>query len=497
MVLLSDFPAEVLNCISSYCSSADVVNLAIACPRIADAVLPSIYRYIVVDPVPHALSHGRPHRLAHVSVGQQFVPVTTVHTIAGTKQLLDTLARNPELAKHVRSFSVRGNIALNDIALITRVRSALKNLGQLTEFEWTACPELPPSILDDLPHEANGENTELLALTIDLATRPGDLYPRVFLPNLRKLRVRPFLNSELLQWMKKVVSRSFDLEDIQLGRYLDTKSEVGSSFTFVGRSDIHQQPALVPAVSVFFGGAIKRQLRSLRLDMVDTCPEDCAVLTECVDLSQLRELQLVGSGREDEQAHGVLRHISLAAPQLAKVEISWSASQGALAQFLRSCCANARALKLTIHKQPRATLAVLADVCRHLRYLDIEIFCDFHISDLMELEQLTQLEVLKVPFNHSVHSWNISAHMTDLKVLELRTQLATQPMSSHRGQRPANMGLLTGGILDEFDNQFCSPLQNVNLKTAALVNPSLEYLIVDGRVTQLDRFAASAETYAW
>lgn len=502
-MLFQELPPEILSDIGNYCTQADLVNLAIACPNISGTFIPGIYRCIVVDSIPRAMYGLVPFKQICIDSVPKVVAVSTVYTIAGLKRLLDTLSSHPENAAMVRSFSVRGNIGMCDTTLLTKFAKVIRNLSGLIELEWTACPELPPELLLYLPKDSTNCNHSLNSLCVDLAVRAGQAYPLIQFPNLRKFHVRPFLNSQALSWLQSVAHKSENLEELSLSRFLDAKPEVGSSFAFVGLSDVHQRHDVCAAIRSFFEGSVhKYRLKSLDLREIDTHENDAEILCRSVDLSELKVLKLTGSGREDEHNHGILSCITSSRPQLQKVEIDWMASYVATQSFLKNCCKTTLALRLTVREFPNRVLACLKRYCPALTHLDLYFKCEFNLEDLQPLSTMRSLKSLKLPFNYTVDSWEVAAELPELKVLELcwKTPAGSSSFSNdssvRNANRSVNIGLLTSGIHDQWNDSQRSPLQCANIVESMLLNESIEYVIIDGHITPLRSHVSFLESYA-
>lgn len=508
--MLDRLPPEIFTLVSSFCAQADVVNLAIAYPPCADAILRDIYQCIIIDPVPRKLHGDRATKIALIDNGKpQLCSATTVTTIAGIKRLLATLSDSPEHAKKVRSFSVRGNIAMSDNVLIPRIASVLKLLTAVQEFEWTACPELPPGVVAKLG------NTELTSMKVDLAFHADQELPHVRFPYLQSLGVRPFLTKDTLVWLRGMVSECSDLRNLELSRYLDLKSTTGSGFSFLGTSDVDCQNDPVSAVSTFFGrdqddchttftapNSLRWSLETLNLIQIDTSISDVVWLAQKADITGLKELRLVGTGRECEHDHQLLRYIIRQRPQLENAELNWNSSILSHLQFLTECCRNVRALKLTIKDQVFPMLEHLVTTCPLLRHLEIDISCDFSLSDISPLREFQEISYLRLPFSPLVNSWEVALQIPFLKVLKLVNSSSTarsgsSVLSSTAPRPPTSMGLLTNGIMGSWNDQLHSPFKCANIVAAVRTNPSLEYVVVDDQVTNLKIQARALDSYRW
>lgn len=507
--MLDRLPPEVFTLISSFCAQADVVNLAIAYPPSADAIVRDIYQCIIIDPVPRKLHGDRATKVAVIDNGKpQLCSVTTVTTIAGIKRLLATLSDSPEHAKKVRSLSVRGNIAMSDNVLIPRIATVLKFLTSVREFEWTACPELPPEVIAELG------NTELISMKVDLAFHADQKLPSVKFPYLQSLSIRPYLTIDVLIWLREMVSECTDLRNLELSRYLDLKANTGSGFSFLGTSDVDCQNDPVSAVSTFFGfgqsdpstvlpsKSTRWSLETLNLIQIDTNNYDVIQLNQQADITGLKELRLVGTGRECEHEHQLLRYIIRQKPQLEKAELNWNSSILSHVQFLTECCRNVRALKLTIKGQVFPILEHLVTTCPLLQHLEIDITCDFSLSDISPLKKLRETLYLRLPFCPFVNSWEVALQIPFLKVLKLvnnssTARLGSSNLSSLPVRPPTSMGLLTNGIMGSWNDQLHSPFKCANIVAAARTNPSLEYVIVDDHITNLKIQTRALDSYRW
>lgn len=521
-------PGNIIHQICCFLTQSDIVNLVIACPNLQSTALPSIYRCIVIDPTPRSLHEVRALRQSR-GQGPTTVTYTCVNTVYGIKKFFSAVEK-PEHAAMVHSLVCRGNLSVGDNELILRLCKSLQNLINLEELEWQACPELPPSVLAYLPRHIS-------SLCIDIASRSEVQLPNVRLPNLRRFHVRPFLNLRVLSWLTDVTSESVDLEDVSLSRFLDNKEQVGSSYTFLGTSDVNFDNCTsenVP-VSLFFSPFSRSplELKSLALTQVDLTVEDSKILSKNINLKSIKQLTLLGTGNESN--FFFLELLAEAKPQLTHLHLDWKSVPSRIISKLLG--PSLISLQMHVYNEIHAILNDIVNNSPNILYLQLSNLetdsfvapapvigtfelgeipvverpatltddannnrilynlngngnranaasTGYNLSDLEPLQKLKKLVVLDIPYKPSSNNWLIAYGLPSLKVLKLKSSV------NQRGPG----GLLTNGLLDQWNNHLCSPLQYKSIIDSVRTT-ALDYLCIAGTVICLNYNAPPIESY--
>lgn len=447
VVGLSDLPCEVVSLISSYCGQADTVNFSLTTPLFHEIIISQLYRSIFIDTGPCSLA--RPYK----NIEGRLVPCTVLRTVAGINQFLHVVSSNKALAAKVWAFECRSNVGLSDIQFFSNLHAAFENLSCLSILEWSACPELPPDLFCVLPHPER-----LQLLRADLAVRPWQSYPTVDFSNLRVLEVRPFLNAQFLQWLSEATAVA-PLEAVMLGRFLDSKQEIGSGYRFVGLS----APGYVDVASFFRD----KSLKPYKFGVMGAGLS--AKVMENVDFRQVEELVLAGC---DAAGSSIINTLTGRLPNVTSLRLDWPHWTPAFVKQL-----NLRNLDLTVKHSPEEAMKIVSNQLE-LQSLAITMDCSFSTSDLESLRVLTGLRKLTIPFDYYSRTWEIALMLPRLEVLILNYQTFVTGRPSR-----AHVGLLNTGIYDGWSDRDVSPLQNSAILESLKSHPSLKTVIIDGRTT--------------
>lgn len=478
-------PPEIIQLIGEHCCQADACNFALTCRTMACAVAPRLYRSILFDTSPRSIAG---EHLEQAIAGLN-VSTTVVRTVAGVKQCLRVLASHPDLAAQVWALDVRSNLQLSDSMMNTMFTATFTNLRALKVLRWSACPELPLDLLALLPDPA-----VLQVLDVDLAVRPWQQFPALSLPSLRQLVVRPFLHAEFLTWLSKVVSDSPMLEDVWLCRYLDSKTAVGSSYAFVGLSDVASEDVL--AIKHFFPGMPRWKLRRLGLLQVRVSAEEADELVHNFDLSQLTSLALTGGDMSRLPQSSVLMRLMAVTPKLRRLELDWTASSTLMTQFILRH-PELESLKVHVKECPRVFFTAIGQL-RKLKHLQVVLNCKFSLADCEPLTRCVNLETLAIPFSFESHTWALASTLPRLKLIELNySSEGTTNGTSGPSSGPAS-GLVSGGglvssLLTVVHEDDLYPLQYAGILGDLRRHYSLEHVQIDHHLHTIKQGATDVE----
>ncbi|KAF5102417.1 hypothetical protein D0Z00_000344 [Geotrichum galactomycetum] len=259
---------------------------------------------------------------------------------------MKTLRADKVKAGYVRRFECLNSMDLPDLEIRQFVKDVFPRMPNLASLVWDASPEITVDLVQQI---ARPEYIETLCL--DLALRNDKVsrsIAQMAFPNLRHLTIRPYLSSEFLVLIAKMVSNSSDtiknLRALYLGRELHLSHEVGSGFAFASMNP-SQSPVDDQAIPAFFGTLlaknpekIKLRLTHLGLDGVSVNGgTDFQILDQAVELETITHLKLAGTdmigfATEDEvRVNGAdfnsVRFVQPLGPKLRKLqslEIDWS-----------------------------------------------------------------------------------------------------------------------------------------------------------------------------
>lgn len=413
---------------------------------------------------------------------------TIVRTVAGVKQCLRVLAQHPELAALVLALDVRSNLQLSDHTLNLLFSTVFVNLASLKVLRWSACPELPIDLLALLPNSVNVE-----VLEVDLAVRPWQEYPALELPNLRSLTVRPFLRAEFLIWLSGVVANAPLLEDVWLCRYLDAKSAVGSSYAFVGLSDVASEDVL--AIKQFFYGMPRWKLQRLGLLQVRVSAEEADELVRSFDLSELTNLALTGGDLSRLPQSSILTRLIVQGLPLQRLEIDWTASSALINEFLL-CQSSLESLKIHVKECPQVFFTTISKL-RNLKHLQVILQCKFSFADFEPLARCSKLETLAMPFSFESCTWTLASVLPNLRLIELNyssegTANGTpfpHPLSGLSG----GGGGLVSSLLTVVHEDDLYPLQYAGILCDLRRHPRLEHVQIDHHLHTIKQGATDVE----
>lgn len=473
---LQTLPWDVVQVIAENCGHGDCVALGLACPPLMPFIEPRLYRSIVFDLGPRALDKNPDQTFIDTRRG--YVPISVVRTAAGLKRCLKILANSPRLASYVWSLDFSSNLPLSDVTLNSLVSGAFKNLVSLAALRWAACPELPIEVLEKLPNKSL-----MLNLSVDLALRPWQDYPEMHFESLKKLVVRPFLDSHCLSWLRGVTANACEIEELELCRFLDEKRQVGSSYAFVGMSDIPVDQEKVYLLREFFpdSDAPKLTLRNLRLMQFTFGAEDVEILENACNFNTLETLSLAGKD-DPGLSTGLLQYLSYKTPKLKHLSLDWDIAGSKLCKYLETL--KLESLDLTIHNNPLQVMKAVAQQ-KNLTKVAINVKCRFTAEDFLPLLSCSGIRSLKIPFNFNNPTWKMVQAMTSLLKLELIFNDGPNAPAQHHSTTNT---LIACGLLSMWNDEFVYPLQYAGVLGELRSHTSLQVLEIDGHSHVLKPF---------
>lgn len=299
VLTLDKLPFDIRELIAQQCLQADAFRLSLTCKDLYDSSIPRIYQCIIFDSshrhfnkeasykrlrpkcdisyssnstkmqsfdVLHAnyitptSSPSKPSRQVprfsnlatecKSNYDELFFSYSSVHTVGGMRRCIRTLARDPSKAAYIRRFEMLNNIDIADYEIQQFLEGTLPHMSNLAILVWDSSPFFTSHFLKLLctkkQHDGQGcdqnfvfSNKNIETLSLDLKFSRTD--PKTFgleklsFPSLRKLTIRPFISSEFLTDVAKLVSNSPDtlrnLQWLHMGRDMDRTGSNGSGST--------------------------------------------------------------------------------------------------------------------------------------------------------------------------------------------------------------------------------------------------------------------------
>lgn len=180
---------------------------------------------------------------------EHYFSYTSVHTVGGIRRCIRSLAKDPSKASYIRRFEVLNGVDIPDFEIRQFLERSLPAMRNLAILVWNAAPLLTVDLLEPLtrgPIETLSLNMRFHRASDDHGTT-AKLASLVF-PHLRKLTIQPFLSSEFLPLVAKMISNSpetmHNLQWLHLGRNGDRASSGDPFFAF---ASMDPQGVITPA----------------------------------------------------------------------------------------------------------------------------------------------------------------------------------------------------------------------------------------------------------
>lgn len=356
---LSGLPFEIRSLIAQECLQADAFRLCLTCKDLYSSTVSRLYQCIVFDSAHRHFNKEFTYKrlkpstvdedaddISRVDHESRYFSYTSVRTVGGLRRCMKTLRADKVKAGYVRRFECLNSMDLPDLEIRQFVKDVFPSMPNLASLVWDASPEITVDLVQQI---ARPEYIETLCL--DLALRNDKVsrsIAQMVFPNLRHLTIRPYLSSEFLVLIAKMISNSPDtiknLRALYLGRELHLSHEVGSGFAFASMNP-SQSPVDDQAIPAFFGTLLaknsentKLRLTHLGLDGITVNGGiDFQILDQAVELETITHLKLAGTDMigfetEDEvRVNGAgissVRFVQPLGPKLQKLqslEVDWS-----------------------------------------------------------------------------------------------------------------------------------------------------------------------------
>lgn len=374
-VTLSTLPFEIRHLVAQECLQADAFHLCLTSRALYESTVSRLYQCIVFDSAHRHFNKEvfykrlKPSTTSSTTsndnddydnygnnTNNDYISYTSVRTVGGLRGCMRTLKSDNLKASYVRRFECLNSMDLPDLEIRAFVQQVFPRMPNLVCLVWDASPEIT---VDLIQHLACPQQMQTLCL--DLALR-NDAISRsitsMAFPVLTHLTIRPYLSSEFLILLARMVANSEhtvrNLRSLYLGRELHNSHEVGSGFAFASMNPQNPQGGnrVVDdlAVPSFFGtlmdhmpGHTKLRLKQLGLDGITVHYNDFDTLERCVDFSSITHLYLAGTdvtGAAEHVGHenvnGGANNINTAAAAATRTDQRFLPPMAALLTSLQS-----------------------------------------------------------------------------------------------------------------------------------------------------------------
>lgn len=464
-VTLNTLPAEIRVLIAQECLQADAFHLCLTSRNLYESTVSRLYQCIVFDSAHRhfnkEISYKRlkPGRFknkngsafnssTNYTPNDSYFSYTSVRTVGGLRRCMRTLRSDNVKASYVRRFECLNSMDLPDLEIREFVKEVFPHMPNLACLIWDASPEITVDLVQQI---ACPERIETLCL--DLALRNDTIsrsITQMAFPMLTHLTIRPYMSSDFLEMLARMVANSPDtmrnLRSLYLGRELHKSHEVGSGFAFASMNPQNGQgggrTVDEQALQSFFGTLLKHsktqrklQLTQLGLDGITVHGSDFEILDQCVEFSTITHLYLAGTDitgtpendaidqhndQYDTWSPRLLSCLSFKLKKLHSLELDWSETAvDTVPTFLLTLPQRLRALSVKIRWnnskarylewEPLCIEYAEAIVARHSRCLkqlaidgveDMAFYDPFKAitsSALLELASCDQLTGLSIP----------------------------------------------------------------------------------------------------
>ncbi len=326
-VYLDTLPFEIREQISRECNQADAFHLCLTSRSLFESTISRLYQCIVIDPalrhfnkeiykkrsiihepfyndsdksfqvdLYHSSNYGS-QQYSEFPIATIDIAYTLVRSVGGIRACLRTLKKDDGFkSKFIKRFECNNSLDLPEYEVSQAVLNIFPKLINLQSLIWKSSPEMTIEILNSLPNR-----DKIDTLDLEMALRPGSWVLKLSemnFSNLRYLSISPYVNSDILKLIAKMLCNSKNIEKLRslyIAKDLPNTHEISTAFSF---SMVHlssEQLDLNSLTSFFkvFQNS-KKKLNLLRFGIVGTLvnPQDADLLINNMELNHLINFSL-------------------------------------------------------------------------------------------------------------------------------------------------------------------------------------------------------------
>ncbi|ODQ65971.1 hypothetical protein NADFUDRAFT_51242 [Nadsonia fulvescens var. elongata DSM 6958] len=340
-LFLDGLPFEIRELIAQHSLQADALHLCLVNKAMYGSTIKRLYECIIFDSS-EIIFNNETSQNRVMNSGERLA-YTKVRTVGGLRECLRALQGSSLRCEWVRRFECLNCPDLPDYEINSALKSIFPKMAQLEFFIWNCSPEMTVGMLQyfslDTLAKLNTLSLEM-ALRADLATRQ---LPTLLFENLKHLSLRPYVSSEFLVLIAKMIINSdikSTLQTLHIGRELPLRGQriISAFASFIPhRLNTEDYGACKAFFKTLSEGNVKLNLDRLELDGLRTCGScDAQYLLETVDFGKLAMLRLSGVDKGDQYGYKFLSALEGKLPNLRVLDLDWTEERDINPVFTRT-----------------------------------------------------------------------------------------------------------------------------------------------------------------
>lgn len=402
-----DLPPELINKISTYLATSDVLRLGYTCRANYDLLLPQIYSSVTIDSsrLPYGAEDVDPRRS------------TNIKSLYSFTLFMKNLYLNQRYCSYVRVLQFMDEIPdLPELEVFHFLEKIFPNLCNLEQLKWcTIQMYLPCDLLSKVPNLVNMKSIVGNFKSFENISIFSGEYTSYHLEELLVSGFGQHTNLAKLALPRFANLKSLTLSRNSLTSTLKNSGHASSVSNFIEIPDPYTDDANY--ISQFSPSSLLQSITELVLKDVCVCADDAHRLSRSIDLCRIETFKLINCTEKVQAEDDFLDVLQPKMVNLTTLSLGLSNEANvndSSIRFIRYLPSKLRKLELQVrwsspHREPELceTVDAITAHSETLTYLDFEFESIQQNKDgyyrytsrLQKLSQLRNLKFLRVPVN--------------------------------------------------------------------------------------------------